>query len=91
MAHNMQTDDGYKLSAATHIHTSTQIIHRQRRLWVADADEFKPERWLVMVDGMLRQNIVCTANITVLSTRYKFVGKFVHLQVQLMFWEIFVA
>jgi cytochrome P450 len=37
---------GYRLPAGTFVWPSIAAIHTDRRIWGADADEFRPERWL---------------------------------------------
>lgn len=47
--------NGYNLPAGTNVGMSAQIVHRNRDIYGADADEFRPERWLESDAATLRQ------------------------------------
>ncbi|CBL44053.1 Cytochrome P450 hydroxylase [gamma proteobacterium HdN1] len=38
--------DGYTLPAGTNVLAGAYVIHRRKDIWGADAEEFRPERWL---------------------------------------------
>ena len=46
---------GYHLPKGTNIGMSAHIVHRNRDIYGADADDFRPERWLEADAAALRQ------------------------------------
>ena len=46
---------GHHLPAGTNVGMSAQIVHRNRDIYGADADAFRPERWLEPDAAALRQ------------------------------------
>lgn len=48
------TINGYRLPAGTNVGTSAYVVHRDQRIYGADAEEFRPERWLHSDPSALR-------------------------------------
>ena len=46
--------NSYHLPTGTNVGMSAQIVHRNRDIYGADADEFRPERWLESDTATLR-------------------------------------
>lgn len=47
---------GYRVPAGTNIYFSPWLIHRSKEIWGPEADQFVPERWIKVENGVQKKD-----------------------------------